>query len=35
MRSVVQQALFRPHEVNGAAQPAQVLIPVEFTRRAT
>jgi hypothetical protein len=34
MRSVVQQA-FRPHEVNGAAQRAQVLIPVEFTRRAT
>lgn len=34
-RSAVQKALFRPYEVNGIAQPAQVLIPIEFTRRAT
>jgi protein TonB len=34
-RDAVQKALFRPHEVNGVAQPAQVLIPIEFTRRAT
>jgi len=34
-RAAVQKALFRPHEVNGIAQPAQVLIPIEFTRRAT
>ena len=29
----VQKALFRPYELNGIAQPAQVLIPIEFTRR--
>lgn len=34
-RDAVAKALFRPHEVNGIAQPAQVLIPIEFTRRAT
>jgi periplasmic protein TonB len=34
-RVAVEKALFRPHEVNGVAQPAQVLIPIEFTRRAT
>jgi TonB family protein len=34
-RDAVQKALFRPYEVNGVAQPAQVLIPIEFTRRAT
>jgi protein TonB len=34
-RDAVQKALFRPHEVNGHAQPAQVLIPIEFTRRAS
>jgi protein TonB len=34
-RAAVQKALFRPYEVNGVAQPAQVLIPIEFTRRAT
>ena len=34
-RDAVQRALFRPHEVNGVAQAAQVLIPIEFTRRAT
>jgi protein TonB len=33
-RAAVQQALFRPYEVNGIAQPAQVLIPIEFTRRS-
>jgi periplasmic protein TonB len=33
-RSAVEKALFRPHEVNGVAQAAQVLIPIEFTRRA-
>jgi protein TonB len=33
-RAAVQQALFRPYEVNGVAQPAQVLIPIEFTRRS-
>jgi protein TonB len=31
----VKKALFRPHEVNGIAQAAQVLIPVEFVRRAS
>ena len=31
----VRKALFRPHEVNGVAQAAQVLIPIEFTRRAS
>jgi periplasmic protein TonB len=34
-REAVGKALFRPHEVNGIAQPAQVLIPIEFTSRAT
>ncbi len=34
-RDAVAKFLFRPHEVNGIAQPAQVLIPIEFTRRAT
>ncbi|HTU65742.1 MAG TPA: TonB family protein [Steroidobacteraceae bacterium] len=32
-RDAVRKALFRPYEVNGIAQPAQVLIPIEFTRR--
>jgi periplasmic protein TonB len=32
-RAAVQKALFRPYELNGVAQPAQVLIPIEFTRR--
>jgi protein TonB len=32
-RTAVAKALFRPHEVNGVRQPAQVLIPIEFTRR--
>lgn len=32
-REAVRKALFRPHEVNGVAQAAQVLIPIEFTRR--
>lgn len=34
-RAAVQKALFRPYEVNGIARPAQVLIPIEFTRRST
>lgn len=34
-RQAVEKALFRPHEVNGLRQSAQVLIPIEFTRRAT
>jgi protein TonB len=34
-RSAVEKALFRPHEVNGVAQAAQVLIPIEFTRRSS
>jgi len=34
-RVAVEKALFRPHEVNGIAQPAQVLIPIEFVRRST
>ena len=34
-RAAVAKALFRPYEVNGVAQPAQVLVPIEFTRRAT
>ena len=34
-RLAVEKALFRPHEVNGVAQPAQVLIPIEFVRRST
>jgi protein TonB len=32
-RTAVAKALFRPYEVNGVRQPAQVLIPIEFTRR--
>lgn len=32
-REAVEKAVFRPYEVNGVAQPAQVLIPIEFTRR--
>ena len=32
-REAVEKALFHPYEVNGVAQPAQVLIPIEFTRR--
>jgi len=34
-RSAVEKALFHPHEVNGVAQPAQVLIPIEFVRRSS
>jgi protein TonB len=34
-REAVEKFLFRPHEVNGIAQPAQVLIPIEFARRST
>ena len=33
-RDAVEKALFRPHVVNGIAQPAQVLIPIEFARRS-
>jgi len=33
-REAVEKALFRPYEVNGVAQAAQVLIPIEFLRRA-
>jgi TonB family protein len=32
-REAVEKAVFHPYEVNGVAQPAQVLIPIEFTRR--
>jgi TonB family protein len=32
-REAVEKALFHPYEVNGIAQPAQVLIPIEFMRR--
>jgi len=34
-RNAVEKALFHPHEVNGVAQPAQVLIPIEFVRRSS
>ncbi len=34
-RQAVEKALFRPHEVNGVRQAAQVLIPIEFARRAS
>jgi len=34
-REAVEKALFHPYEVNGVAQPAQVLIPIEFARRAS
>jgi protein TonB len=33
-REAVEKALFRPHEINGVPQAAQVLIPIEFMRRA-
>jgi protein TonB len=33
-REAVAKFLFRPYEVNGVAQPAQVLIPIGFDRRA-
>ena len=31
-RDAVEKTLFRPYEVNGIKQPAQVLIPIEFAR---
>ncbi len=34
-REAIEKSLFRPYEVNGIAQPAQVLIPIEFAPRAT
>ncbi len=34
-RVAVEKALFHPHVVNGIAQPAQVLIPIEFARRSS
>ncbi len=34
-RCAVEKFLFRPYEVNGIAQPAQVLIPIGFDRRAS
>ncbi|HET9472767.1 MAG TPA: energy transducer TonB [Steroidobacteraceae bacterium] len=34
-RQAVEKFLFRPYEVNGVAQPAQVLIPIGFDRRAS
>ena len=34
-REAVAKFLFRPHEVNGIPQPAQVLIPIGFDRRAS
>ena len=33
-RAAVEKFLFRPYEVNGIAQPAQVLIPIGFDRRS-
>jgi protein TonB len=33
-RQAVEKFLFRPYEVNGVAQPAQVLIPIGFDRRS-
>lgn len=33
-RAAVEKFLFRPYEVNGIAQPAQVRIPIEFERRS-
>jgi periplasmic protein TonB len=33
-RQAVEKFLFRPYEVNGIAQPAQVLIPIGFDRRS-
>jgi len=34
-RVAVEKALFHPHVVNGIAQPAQVLVPIEFGRRSS
>ena len=34
-REAVEKFLSRPYEVNGVAQPAQVLIPIGFDRRAS
>ncbi len=34
-REAVAKFLFRPYEVNGVAQPAQVLIPIGFDRRSS
>jgi periplasmic protein TonB len=34
-REAVAKFLFRPYEVNGTAQPAQVLIPIGFDRRSS
>ena len=34
-REAVEKFLFRPYEVNGMAQPAQVLIPIGFDRHAS
>lgn len=34
-REAVEKFLFRPYEVNGVAQPAQVLIPIGFDRRGS
>ena len=34
-REAVEKFLFRPYEVNGVAQPAQILIPIGFDRRAS
>ena len=34
-RDAVAKFLFHPYEVNGVAQPAQVLIPIGFDRRAS
>lgn len=34
-RVAVEKFLFRPYEVNGIAQPAQVLIPIGFDRRSS
>jgi len=34
-REAVAKFLFQPYEVNGVAQPAQVLIPIGFDRRAS
>jgi protein TonB len=34
-REAVAKFLFRPYEVNGIPQPAQVLIPIGFDRRAS
>ena len=34
-RAAVEKFQFRPHEVDGIAQPAQVLIPIGFDRRSS